>query len=207
MHTQSYVTPQPTRQEFNHPQAVKVFLTSETIIAAVKRSNNFEFTSRLFDDVRKYLSMEDMAFAEAVHITLSNTDLFRDLVSPDSAFMVLMAGDKEKLQSIGKQISAFVQVNDLKTEVQNYLGLNPSDNSYKDIVVSDDGCTKPYTLHKLGEVLLVGVKSGFIQQLSKKEKLLDFYIDSLELCSYSLQGPEVRSSRLYSQFVKLSLAL
>ena len=167
-----------------------------------------EMNHSVFKDVKKYLSVEDMAFAENIHNSLKNLEQFQELLSNGSVLVHLFSGTVDECLSFQKQVGAFAKAESSISEARSFLNMNSNggdhitnlDNSFCDN-------EKQYVLHKLGDVILVGVKGGFLEQMSKKENLLSFYIDSLEKCSYSLQGQEVRSSQLYAQFVKLSLSI
>ncbi len=200
MLSQSYVTPKPIRQEFNHPLEVKLFLVSETMVAAAKRTGHSEITHLFMDELKKYISIEDMAYDHATGTFFRNFIPFKDLV-PGPTFLEYASeccGDHNSFfNNNAKPLST---ASEYTKRVDAFLRCQDS------VDLSCDSSIKPYTTYKLKDVLLVGVKDGFLNQLSKKENLLRFYIDSLELLAYSLASAEVRSSRLYRQFVKLSLS-
>ncbi len=197
MYSQTFVTPKPIRQEFSHPKEIQVFLVSETMVAAVKQTGHSEITPAFMDSLGKYLSIEDMAHDQALADFFRNHHPFEYLTCGMSFLDYATDCSPTHKAYFNNNVKPLGCAEHYSKKVKEFFGL------VGDCDFPDFETEKPYVLHKLKDVILVGVKDVFVKQLSKKENQLAFYIDSLELSAYSLAGAEVRSSRLYEQFVKL----
>lgn len=171
-----------------------VFLQSSLAqIVAEKNINLIETSS--FSDLRKYASVEDIAFSFAVNDCVRESLYFQGFQTN----LVEKIMEDKKDVVIGGHLTPFF--NHLKKNGVVSAFLRGENNEY----VMDDILT--YSFTPVQGVLVVGVESGFFKSISEPLKAKDFFRDALEACERTIPGSNLKFSDLYAKFVKLSISI
>jgi hypothetical protein len=175
--------------------AIDLVFTSEIALQALLHTKHSRFDVATYDEFRRLISANDIAFALAVENLLMQ-DMSISKVASYIGTTGYLARDNAKAGDEYQRVFYPMSMSDsTKQSAMSFLNAT--------LPVFSPACEKPYHFGVFGNVMVVGVSEGFLTYLNnnRRENIKQFYVDALELCRHSLQEHEVLSAPLYAQFI------